>query len=116
MAQIADQYPVEQERKVYQAAVARFRLPFWDLIMPRNKYVENKRVSAVWGTPAILAAKNVYVKFPKPTPKADRGFDIIANPLYTFTLPTPDERMTANKKLGRAVLTLSVLHIPTQWA
>lgn len=102
MVRVADQYSTDAEKRIYKAAAARFRLPFWDIVMPRNK--QSGAVESVWGTPAILAAKNVYVKLPKPTPNAKDGFDTIPNPLYAYQFPTPNEREEARQKSGRRVL------------
>jgi hypothetical protein len=102
MVRVADLYSTDAEKKTYRAAAARFRLPFWDIVMPRKK--QSGPVDTVWGTPALLAAKDVYVKLPKPTPNAKNGFDTIPNPLYSFTFPTPNEREDARRQSGRRVL------------
>lgn len=102
MVRVAEQYPTDAEKRIYRAAAARFRLPFWDIVMPRNK--QSGAVESVWGTPAILGAKDVHVKLPKPSPNAQGGFDKIPNPLYSFTFPTPNEREDARKNSGRPVL------------
>ena len=104
MVKVAEEYPTEEEKAVYRAAAARFRLPFWDIVMPRNK--QTGAVETVWGTPAILAAKDVYVKLPVPTSGAVNGFDTLPNPLYSFTFPSDTERQKAQKDLGRDVLVL----------
>ncbi|KAI9706216.1 MAG: hypothetical protein M1820_004977 [Bogoriella megaspora] len=102
MARVAELYPTDAEKSTYRAAAARFRLPFWDIVMPRNE--QSGALDSVWGTPAILAANNVYVKLPEPTSNADGGFDTIPNPLYSFFFPTDSEREEARKVFGRGVL------------
>lgn len=103
MARVAEQYSEEADKAIYGAAAARFRLPFWDIVMPRNKQ-QGEAVETVWGTPAILAAKNVFVKLPKLTSKTKDGFDEIPNPLFSFTFPSFDERKAARQTLGRPEL------------
>jgi len=104
MVRVANEYSTDAEKAMYRAAAARFRLPFWDIVMPRNK--QDGPVDTVWGVPAILAKKDVYVKLPEPTKNAKDGFDTIPNPLYSFTFPTTEERKDAKSKLGRPELKL----------
>ena len=104
MVRVADSYS-GAERSIYAAAAARFRLPFWDIVMPRNKQ-SGKEVDTVWGTPKILVKDEVFVKLPQPSAEATAGFDRIKNPLYHFKFPTDKEREKA-RKLGRRVLDLS---------
>jgi hypothetical protein len=102
MVRVAKLYPTDAEKRIYGAAAARFRLPFWDIVMPRNK--QSGAIDTVWGTPAILAKKVVYVKLPKPTGNSEGGFDTIPNPLYSFNFPADTDREEAGRKFGRGVL------------
>lgn len=87
----------ENEKQVYLAAAARFRLPYWDILMPRtddSKPDKNNSVDwkTVWACPQLLKAKTVFVKLPKgDAQKAQEGFSEIDNPLASFTFPTSDE-------------------------
>jgi hypothetical protein len=78
------------EKDAYRKAAARFRLPYWDIVMPRNKYTGG-RSDTVWGCPAILKVERVTVRLPKPTANAKDGWDSIRNPLYSFVFPKPEE-------------------------
>lgn len=108
MEKVADQYSTEGDRAIYGAAAARFRLPFWDIVMPRNKPGAGE-FDEIWGLPSILAAKEVFVKLPQPTGAAKDGFDVIKNPLYSFDFPSVDQRQEANEKLGRPILDVEKL-------
>ena len=89
MQDIASQYTVEQEKRVYQNAVNRFRLPFWDPFLPRNKLNSSTDpIEGIWGVPKILAAKDVWVK--RPNPRGSAEVKSIPNPLYQFTFPSKD--------------------------
>lgn len=93
MVKQAQAYAKEDERKIYLDAAARFRLPYWDLIMPRNKPAPatggtKPDPTTIWGCPAIFKQKEVFVKLPKDDPKKDKnGFSKIDNPLAYFTFP-----------------------------
>jgi hypothetical protein len=93
MVKQAQSYPNEGQRKIYLDAAARFRLPYWDLIMPRNEQTvappgKKPDPRTIWGCPAIFKAEEVFVKLPKDDPKKDeKGFSKIANPLASFIFP-----------------------------
>lgn len=87
MVEKANEFEDETLKKRYLAAAERFRLPFWDPLMPRYK-VENsgtKRTldQRIWGLPQILAAETVHVM---KAPNGDRD-DQFPNPLYAFKIP-----------------------------
>ncbi|KAI9789436.1 MAG: hypothetical protein M1835_001679 [Candelina submexicana] len=97
MAAIANEYPQETRAK-YQSAADRFRLPFWDPLLPRNSVPQSTAVDpTIWGLPKILGAKFVWVQRPKGS-----KLEHIPNPLYSFNIPS-DEVL---KKKGR---------IPIDW-
>ena len=85
------------DKTVYLDAAARFRLPYWDLIMPRNKLSKpapekESDPASIWGCPEILKARKVFVKLPKGDPaKVKGGFWEIDNPLAYFTFPDGEE-------------------------
>ena len=99
MVRQANAYPNKNERKIYLDAAARFRLPYWDIIMPRNEEQttpppgkDNPDPAAIWGCPEILKAEKVFVKLPKGDPnKSENGFWTIDNPLVLFKFPNPQE-------------------------
>lgn len=92
MVKQAKAYPDENDRNTYLDAAASFRLPYWDLIMPRNAET-NSDPTTIWGCPDILKAKEVYVKLPEDDPEKDaKGFSKIKNPLYNFAFPNDQER------------------------
>jgi len=80
---IANQFKTEPEKSVYQQAAKRFRLPFWDPYLPRNKVARTATVNEkIWGFPKILTAKDVWVKRPNSAELVP-----MANPLYAFNFP-----------------------------
>ena len=86
MVEIAGQFPAEYKHK-YEEAAARFRLPYWDPIMPRTTRDEDGLPNTVWGIPEILKAEKVYVRLPSEPKK----FTKVENPLYSFKFPSEDE-------------------------
>ena len=97
MVKQAELYTKQADKDRYLAAAARFRLPYWDLIMPRNAPKtppgsQKPDPRTIWGCPDILKNSKVYVKLPKPNSQTDlHGFNSIDNPLATFVFPTADE-------------------------
>lgn len=92
MVEQAKAYPDEKQRKTYLDAAARFRFPYWDLIMPRKEET-NSDPTTIWGCPEIFKAKDVYVKLPGDDPaKDEKGFSKRKNPLAFFTFPNDEER------------------------
>lgn len=117
MQQIANQYTNEQEKRVYQNAANRFRLPFWDPFLPRNKVDKSPVLNeGIWGIPQILGQQSVWVKRP-----AVADLKPMDNPLYQFTFPsqgtlTRKGRVAVNFS-GTRVVSISVcpnldIHIP----
>lgn len=88
MVEVAKQYK-GPDWTVYEAAAARFRMPYWDPLMPRYKQRPNSSNDSIMGTPKILAVKQVYV-WP-PVPRQPGELDLIDNPLYSFRYPTARE-------------------------
>ena len=86
MVQQAELYTSNDDKVAYRAAAARFRMPYWDIVMPRNQQ-QGSATSTVFGWPKIFRAQKVWVKQPKPSSSATNGFDFIDNPLYTFNFP-----------------------------
>ena len=92
MVRQANDYSDKEQRQTYLDAAARFRFPYWDLIMPR-KDETNSDPTTVWGCPDIFRAEDVYVKLPKgDSAKDEKGFSKIRNPLACFTFPNAQER------------------------
>ena len=88
MRALADQFKeAAGEERQYQDAAKRFRLPFWDPFMPRNKLEADSDPKAIWGLPEILSAEKVWVRRPK---SSDELVDI-ANPLASFSFPSEDD-------------------------
>ncbi|KAH6671189.1 hypothetical protein B0J14DRAFT_670158 [Halenospora varia] len=80
MHDIADKFPPAQ-RAVYQKAATRFRVPYWDPVLPRNKVANTGRFDEkIWSIPKICAAKKVWVKRPGSPNKLEQ----ITNPLYAY--------------------------------
>lgn len=96
MQDIASQYTIQQEKSVYQNAVNKFRLPFWDPFLPRHKLnTSTDPIENIWGIPEILAAKNVWVK--RPNPRGAAEVKSIPNPLYQFSFPSQDTLQDKNR-------------------
>ena len=94
MTDIANQWTNEHERTKYLQAADRFRLPFWDPLLPRNKVtpiIGKDLNNKIWGAPLILTKPKVYVK--KPNEKTQTEID---NPLASFKWPIEEL-----KKKGR---------------
>lgn len=103
MVRLADTYPTEQEKSVYQDAAARFRLPYWDLIMPRNELKVGARRDTIWGFPEVFKNSHVFVRQPGRDQDTDEdGYNLIPNPLFTFKFPTQEE----HDKSGRIRLNM----------
>ena len=96
MQEIAKNYIDPEDKKLYLSAAERFRLPYWDPFVPRNRVYRDSEAKAVdqeiWGLPKILTAEAVYVKYPK-----KKVLKAIPNPLRAFVFP--DEETL--KKKGR---------------
>ena len=99
MVRQANAFQDEDEKQSYLDAAARFRLPYWDIVMPRNEEQTEPEPgqskidpAAIWGYPKILRAESVFVKLPNgdPANKKD-GFWTIDNPLATFKFPEAAE-------------------------
>ena len=74
-------YAPGPERTLYQSAAQRFKLPFWDPLLPRNRVESTGTFNdKILGVPAILAAKQVWVKRP-----GAQDLKPIDNPLYSYT-------------------------------
>lgn len=73
--EIAAQFTQEPQRSLYRQAATRFRIPFWDPVLPRN----NATGENIWGIPKILSAKDVWVLRPNAS-----DLTTIPNPLYAL--------------------------------
>ena len=107
---LAEQFEkVDKNEKVkYQNAARRFRLPFWDPFMPRNKLQldepkdkpkgepkdKPKVDSKIWGLPKILSQMEVWVRRPGDPSKLEK----IANPLAYFTFPSDADYNGSDRK------------------
>lgn len=92
MRNITELFSEEEGKGQYEAALDRFRLPYWDPVMPRNKLKPgaektlSDRVLAMFGLPDILVAEDVWVMRPGDTQKTT-----IKNPLHHFEFPQVDD-------------------------
>ena len=94
MRQVANEYKDVQDKTRYLYAAERFRLPFWDVFMPRNKKTVDQGFDEnIFGVPKILQAEVVFVHHYN----EDLG-PKMRNPLYRFDFPSI---RTLNSK-GRA--------------
>jgi hypothetical protein len=84
--EIAKRFTKEPEKSIYQNAADRFRLPFWDPLLPRNKVSTAEFSQDMFGMPKILGAKTVHVKIPKEDGSVVTN-DAYKNPLYSFIFP-----------------------------
>jgi hypothetical protein len=100
MVNQANNFKDQADKDKYLDAAARFRLPYWDPIMPRNERAPGERLDTVWGLPQLFKQKDVFVR----TPASPKDFTQIENPMYCFKFPTKDEwkenRQTPRKKLN----------------
>lgn len=89
MAAVAAKYTDAKWKQIYADALGRFRLPYWDPCMPRNKVsgttVKNK--TERWGFPVILKREKVHVRLPE-SPNKLHDID---NPLLLFNFPKTSE-------------------------
>ncbi len=93
MREIADIYKDEGARQEYQIAAARFRLPFWDISMPRNKIEKTANLKeTIFGVPQILRKKTVFVKHWDST-----ELEEMANPLEGFSFPNEETLVTKGR-------------------
>ena len=115
MVRQANAFQDKDEKQSYLDAAARFRLPYWDIVMPRNDEQTKappgrSRIdpTAIWGCPEILKAENVYVKLPNGDPKKKKnGFWEIKNPLAGFKFPEDVEyRDSEDQKVRRKRLVM----------
>ena len=99
MVSQASQFTDPADKAKYLDAAARFRLPYWDPIMPRNKVAAGKDVTTMWGLPQLFNATTVFLK----TPSSPKKFVPKDNPMYSFAFPQEDDwkapRTTLRKKL-----------------
>ena len=99
MRALADDFDVTAaERGKYQDAARRFRLPFWDPFMPRNKLRSDserkENPDGIWGLPKILSVEKVWVR----KPKKPEELTEIANPLASFAFPSDNEYDQAKRE------------------
>lgn len=95
MRYVANRHTDAKEKRMYQDAARRFRLPFWDPYLPRNRVAQSNPVSEnIWGLPQILAADKVYVRYP-----GKKDMDPIDNPLYLYKLP-PEKLIKEKGRIG----------------
>ena len=81
-------------RETYLDAAARFRLPYWDPIMPRwdKDASPNSDQTKIWGCPRIFLQRQVYVRTPGDPNTLGEPGNKIQNPLYSFKFPTESDR------------------------
>ena len=99
MVKQAKKYSDEKERNTYLDAAARFRLPYWDVVMPRNEEQttpppgkDRTDPAAIWGCPEIFKVRKVFVKLPQGIPaESQDGFWTIDNPLASFIFPNEQD-------------------------
>ena len=86
MRDIAERYDEADNKQIYLNAAERFRMPYWDPFVPRNRVSRDSAAKEVdveiWGLPKILMTEAVYVKYPK-----KNILRAIANPLRAFIFP-----------------------------
>jgi hypothetical protein len=87
MVEVANSYNDKTEQAKYLAAAARFRLPYWDIVMPR-KDPKDQDPETMWACPDILKQERVFVKLPD---DKQGEFSEIDNPLASFKFPSDDE-------------------------
>lgn len=123
MVRQANAFQDQDEKQSYLDAAARFRLPYWDIVMPRNDEQTKPPPgqtkvdpTAIWGCPEILKARSVYVKLPNGDPeKKKNGFWTIDNPLAVFKFPSPADfqdstrrQLDMEEKCAAQIETLSI--------
>ena len=85
MVKVADLYTDTERQDTYHKAAARFRLPYWDPIMPRNE--RDGDPDTVFGIPVIFQQKEVFVR----TPSDPENLRPMPNPFYDFAFPSESE-------------------------
>lgn len=86
MVNQANKFQNQADRTKYLDACARFRLPYWDPLMPRKKQ-KGTDISTVWGLPELFKRPQVYLK----TPGSPNKFVLTTNPMFQFIFPTETE-------------------------
>ena len=93
MAEKAEEFSEEEGRQHYLDALPRFRLPYWDPVLPRRPWnnddsslPQQERFRNIFGMPEILSAQEVQIMVP-----GQKEAQSIENPLYKFTFPSDDE-------------------------
>ncbi|KAF2024336.1 hypothetical protein EK21DRAFT_117886 [Setomelanomma holmii] len=85
MVKVAGLYTNAEQKGSYRRAAARFRLPYWDPLTPRNE--RRGDVDTAFGLPVIFQQRDIYVR----TPSKPDELTPMANPLYEFTFPKDPE-------------------------
>lgn len=83
MVKQANRYKNPKDQSRYLDAAAKFRLPYWDPLMPRNLQADGARFDTVWGLPELLKRPQVFLRHPD-QPEVLKPFD---NPMYKFVFP-----------------------------
>jgi len=98
MVAVAERFSDKEGKAEYRKALKRFRLPYWDPVLPRkdtNKTlrVELERVRSVFGMPQILSVPHVWVV------KPGKGKVAISNPLHHYNFPSSDQYKRAGREI-----------------
>lgn len=83
MVKQANRYKNPKDKIKYMDAAARFRLPYWDPLMPRRLQAQHASFDTVWGLPQILKRPEVFLRHPD-QPESLKSFN---NPMYKFVFP-----------------------------
>ena len=95
MVQIANDFKKtdSKEGDKYLAAAARFRLPYWDVVMPRKERKSGSAPASIWACPELCAKEEVYVR----KPAKPKELVPIDNPMCFFRFPDEDAYAKARR-------------------
>lgn len=110
MQRIASQHESQDDKERYLDAAARFRLPYWDPVMPRNKLRAGAELKSVWCLPQLFGTPNVFVRLPESPDTLTK----ISNQMFQYSFPTEDEwnqpKDTARPELDMGALGFNPTH------
>lgn len=92
MQKKANEFTDQKGKQHYLDALKRFRLPYWDPVMPRFNMAQGTELKKMFGMPEILSRSEVWVMDPQ------KDKTSIANPLHHFKFPEQSDYTSTGRK------------------